>query len=237
MPKASINLNDDFIFLFPRRTVGNESETRLIPKYVLKYFLDNYKRFQISDENIQKKYAEYSNYIQDLKTEPLFLLEFELSYSGTKIGGILQRLKITEASKVTVNYIETLFDDDEYYYLKFNISGQVDWDFKPTQLNKIQVYIDSHKGNWETALIDLRLNFRNNFLYTDSLKYDQNGNSIPEQAESADNIRFILDISPNVFSTIKNHQPQNTWELQSKFWQMFNEKNISFGGKYLEHFN
>jgi len=237
MPKASINLNDDFIFLFPRRTVGNESETRLIPKYVLKYFLDNYKRFQISDENIQKKYAEYSNYIPDLKTEPLFLLEFELSYSGTKIGGILQRLKITEASKVTVNYIETLFDDDEYYYLKFNISGQVDWDFKPTQLNKIQVYIDSHKGNWETALIDLRLNFRNNFLYTDSLKYDQNGNSIPEQAESADNIRFILDISPNVFSTIKNHQPQNTWELQSKFWQMFNEKNISFGGKYLEHFN
>lgn len=33
MPKASIKMNDDFIFLFSKRTVGNESETRVIPNY------------------------------------------------------------------------------------------------------------------------------------------------------------------------------------------------------------
>ena len=56
MPKASIKMNDDFVFLFSKRTVGNESETRVIPNYVLDHFLKNYKRFQILDESIQKKY-------------------------------------------------------------------------------------------------------------------------------------------------------------------------------------
>jgi hypothetical protein len=73
-------------------------------------------------------------------------------------------------------------------------------------------------------------------LYTDSLKYN-NGRSVPEEPESADNIRFILEISPNIFSTIKNFKPQNKWELESKFWQMLNEKDITLVGKYLEHFN
>ena len=73
-------------------------------------------------------------------------------------------------------------------------------------------------------------------MYTDSLKYNH-GSSIPEEPESADNIRFILEISPNIFSTIKNYKPQNKWELESKFWQMFDEKDITLVGKYLEHFN
>lgn len=236
MPKASIKMNDDFIFLFSKRTVGNESETRVIPNYVLDHFLKNYKRFQILDESIQKKYSEYSNYVIDLNSEPFFLLEFELTYSGSALGGILQRLNVTEESEVSVNYIETIFEDDEFFYLKFNISGQVYWDFKPTHLKKFQTYVENHKGTWDNANIYLRLNFRDNFLYTDSLKYNH-GSSIPEEPESADNIRFILEISPNIFSTIKNYKPQNKWELESKFWQMFDEKDITLVGKYLEHFN
>ncbi len=229
-------MNDDFVFLFSKRTVGNESETRVIPNYVLDHFLKNYKRFQILDESIQKKYSEYTNYVLDLNSEPLFLLEFELTYSGSELGGILQRLNVTEESEVSVNYVETIFEDDEFFYLKFNISGQVYWDFKPAHFKKFQTYVENHNSTWETANVNLRLNFRDNFLYTDSLKYNH-GRSVPEEPESEDNTRFILEILPNIFSTIKNSKPHKKWELESKFWQMFNEKDITLVGKYLEHFN
>ena len=239
MAKASIKIDDEFIFYFGKKTAGSESDSRIIPNYVKNYFIENFQKVQLKDQSVIEKIApRFPRYIPDLNIEPFYLLEVELTFSGTKLGGILYRPDYDNSSSLSVSLIDENYDEDEEgSYLKFKISGELFWDFKPNHLKNYKVHVEKKESTWEEANLELRINFRNNPVYLKGLEYDDKGNSLPTEPEGENNLRFILKTTPNVFSVIKNYLPEKEWEKELKVWQVINQKNITFEGNYLKHFS
>jgi hypothetical protein len=234
MPKVSLKINDDLVFSFPKNTYG--SETKLIPEYVKKHFLSQYKSLQLSDENFAKKSFPLRNNSEDIESKAQYLFEIEFTFSGNKIGGMSYRPGFDEKSLIEVNLIdESLQEDEETIYLKFNINAELYWDFKSNHYKKYESFVESNNATWETAKIDIRFNFRNNFLHVNGLKYDEKGNYRVLEPESENNLLHVLESTPNIFSLVKNYLPEKEWEKNSKYWQLYSEKKIRFEGNYFKH--
>lgn len=237
MSKATITINDDFIFTFEKKTAGSVDDIRDIPDYVKKYFIENYENLHLKDEGINKKQLQWPKYIPDLKTDPLYLLEVEMYFYGNSIGGILYRPDFTEDSTISANFVEIVEEDDEKYYMRFKIIGELIWDFKANHLNNYKNHVEKNGSSWEDAKIALKLSFIVNHLYKRALDYDENGNSLPSEPENENNLRFVLGITPIIYSNLRNYKPQKEWEKNLKFWELLIDKNVTFGGNYLKHFN
>ena len=233
MAKTSLKINNDFIFSFPKKVLGKEDE--YIPNYIKKHFLDNYKSVQLSDEIFAKRsYPLPRN--TNPETETLYLFEIEFTFAGKKIGGVRYCPGFTEDSNININLVDENFgEDEETYYLKFNISATIFWDFKSTHFNKYKEFVEKNEASWEDSKINIRLNFRNNFLHLNALKYDEKGNLNEPQEANENNISYILENTPNIFSLIQNYMPEKEWEKNSKIWQTINEKNIELKGNYFKH--
>ena len=115
--------------------------------------------------------------------------------------------------------------------MKFNISADILWDFKSTHYNKYKEFVEKNEATWEESKIYIRFNFRNNFLHLNALKYDEKGNLKEAQEANENNIKYILENTPNIYSLIQNFIPENV----SPNWQTIKEKNIEFKGNYFKH--
>jgi hypothetical protein len=246
MPKASIEINDDFVFRFSKYTVGSEETIREIPEFVKLHFINNVgQRIQLKDEVFLGQYRNRSRTDINTDTSSLFLAEIELSFSGKKIGGIGYAPVFTSDSKFQVNFIETVGEDEQDVLLKFNVVSSLFWDFKSSDLNKLTSGLEWKESTWEKAKIELRINFRNNFLAADTFVYDSSGNKLPNQPfevldgklkgipEDESNLGFILEIMPNVFSIVKSVDPETQFELNNPYFQKMSSKNIHMKSKYL----
>ena len=235
MAKSILNIDDDFIFVFSKYTVG--ADPIVIPNYVKDHFLNNFNRIQLKDKNYTKAAIEcspYSNpYFQD---RCLYLIEVELTFQGKSLGGVLHRPDFDENSEIRIELVDSfVHEDDNDFFIKFHLSGQLNWDFKSTFQKKFQNFVEQKGSIWEEAGLQVRVNIRSNPIYVDFLKYDQNGKSIPNKPESSENLRFILETTPNIFTIINNFEPKDVFQKSLRHWQTFNEKNITLKGNYFKH--
>ena len=138
MAKTSLKIDNDFIFSFPKKVLGKEDE--YIPNYIKKHFLDNYKSVQLSDEIFAKRsYPLPRN--TNPETETLYLFEIEFTFAGKKIGGVRYCPGFTEDSNININLVDENFgEDEETFYLKYNISATIFWDFKSNHFNKYKEF-------------------------------------------------------------------------------------------------
>ena len=229
MAKTSLKIDNDFIFSFPKKVLGKEDE--YIPNYIKKHFLDNYTNVQLSDDLFAKRsYPLPRNTNPD--SETLYLFEIEFTFAGKKIGGVRYCPGFTEDSKINIKLVDENFgEDEETYYLKFNISADILWDFKSTHYNKFKEFVEKNEATWEESKIYIRFNFRNNFLHLNALKYDEKGNLKEAQEANENNIKYILENTPNIFSLVQNFIPENV----PANCQTIKEKNIEFKGNYFKH--
>ena len=105
MAKAIIEIKDEFIFSFSKESRGSR-DSREIPEFVRSFFIKNISnRFQICDENIYEKYEQRRYRPSNVDTEPLFLFEIQLTYSGKKLGGIGYTPIFSKDSHLKINFL------------------------------------------------------------------------------------------------------------------------------------
>jgi hypothetical protein len=123
MAKATIEIKDEFIFSFSKESRGRQ-DSREIPEFVRSFFIKNIEnRFQICDENIYEKYNQIRYRPNDIDTEPLFLFEIELSYSGKKLGGIVYTPVFSKESNLKIKFLDIVGENKYGYLLKIFIEG------------------------------------------------------------------------------------------------------------------
>lgn len=238
MAKASIKINDEFIFHFLKKTAGSVADIRTIPNYVKNHFINNFQRVQLLDQSIMKKMYIFPKPRPDLNVDPFYMLGVELYFSGKRLGSILYCPDYADNSSLSVDLIDENHDEDEeFYYLKFKISAELFWDFKPNHFKNYKTHVENKESTWEESKLDLRISFGGDYLYSNALKYDEKGEYLPTEAEGENNLKFILNITGNVASVTKNYPPEKEYEKKLKVWELLSQKNITFEGDYLKHFN
>ena len=245
MAKAIIEIKDEFIFSFSKESRGNQ-DSREIPEFVRSFFTKNIaNRFQICDKSIYEKYDQIRYRPNNIDTEPLFLFEIELTYSGKKLGGIVYAPVFSNESNLKINFLDMAGENKYAFLMKFSIEGMLYWDYTLAAYNQHKKSVENHESNWDEAKIELRLNFRPNFLVTPMFKYDNNGNALANKPfevnngiikgvpEDESNLGFILEISPKVYSIIKSFSPESDFDKGNPYYQMLENKNIHMKCKYL----
>ena len=245
MAKAIIEIKDEFIFSFSKESRGNQ-DSREIPEFVRSFFTKNIaNRFQICDKSIYEKYNQFRYRPNNIDTEPLFLFELELTYSGKKLGGIVYAPVFSNESNLKINFSEILGEDKYGYLFKIYVEGTLSWDYTLSAYNQHKKSVENDGSNWDQAKIELRLRFIPNFLVTPMFKYDNNGNPIVNKPfevnngiikgipEDESNLGFILEISPKFNSIIKSFSPESDFDKINSHYQMLANKNIHMKCKYL----
>jgi hypothetical protein len=245
MAKATIEIKDEFIFSFSKESRGRQ-DSREIPEFVRSFFIKNIeKRFQICDENIYEKYNQIRYRPNDIDTEPLFLFEIELSYSGKKLGGIVYTPVFSKESNLKIKFLDIVGENKYGYLLKIFIEGALYWDYTLSAFNQHKKSVENHESNWDQAKIELRLSFRPNFLVTPIFKYDNEGNALINKPievdngiikgipENESNLGFILEILPQINSIIKSFKPESDFDKSNLYFQLLENKNIHMKCKYL----
>jgi len=245
MAKAIIEINDEFIFLFSKEP-GGRSNSREIPEFVRSFFIKNISnRFQICDENIYEKYDQRRYRPSNIDTEPLFLFEIQLTYSGKKLGGTGYTPIFSKDSNLKIDFLEIVGENKYGVLIKFFIEGILEWDYTLAAYNKHKKSVENHESNWDEAKIELRLSFRPNFLVTPIFKYDNDGNALKNKPievndgiikgipEDESNLGFMLEIMPQIHSTIKSFSPESDFDKNNIHYQILSNKNIHMKSKYL----
>lgn len=245
MAKAIIEIKDEFIFSFSKESRGNK-DSREIPEFVRSFFTKNIaNRFQICDKSIYEKYDQIRYRPNNIDTEPLFLFEIELTYSGKKLGGIVYAPVFSNESNLKINFLDMAGENKYAFLMKFSIEGMLYWDYTLAAYNQHKKSVENHESNWDEAKIELRLSFRPNFLVTPMFKYDNNGNALANKPfevnngiikgvpEDESNLGFILEISPKVYSIIKSFSPESDFDKSNPYYQKLDNKNIHMKCKYL----
>jgi len=245
MAKAIIEINDEFIFLFSKEP-GGRSNSREIPEFVRSFFIKNISnRFQICDENIYEKYDQRRYRPSNIDTEPLFLFEIQLTYSGKKLGGTGYTPIFSKDSNLKIDFLEIVGENKYGVLIKFFIEGILEWDYTLAAYNKHKKSVENHESNWDEAKIELRLSFRPNFLVTPIFKYDNDGNALKNKPievndgiikgipEDESNLGFMLEIMPQIHSTIKSFSPESDFDKNNIHYQILSNKNIHMKCKYL----
>ena len=234
MAKSSISLDDTFIFRFPKR---DREITH--PSCLLKHFLVHSHRIEVAHKGITDKYMDWQYHFNPA-TDPLYLLEMELIFTpkdeNTK-GGYSWGFSIPEDNKLTFGNPEVQEEDEEFKYLSIPIAGEITWDFKPNHFRKINEEMERHCP-WEDVAMTLRLTLRENYLWTKGeFPGYKSGMDIPEEDQTIDNLPFVLDRMPKFWCVIQHRDPIKDWEVAYKHWTKLEDKNVTFGGKYLSPFN
>ncbi len=245
MAKATIEIKDEFIFSFSKESRGSQDSGE-IPEFVRSFFIKNIEnRFQICDENIYEKYNQIRYRPNDIDTEPLFLFEIELSYSGKKLGGIVYTPVFSKESNLKIKFLDIVGENKYGYLLKIFIEGTLYWDYTLSAFNQHKKSVENHESNWDQAKIELRLSFRPNFLVTPIFKYDNEGNALINKPievdngiikgipENESNLGFILEILPQINSIIKSFKPESDFDKSNLYFQLLENKNIHMKCKYL----
>jgi hypothetical protein len=248
MAKAFLKINDSFVFCFPKNTVGYTDSIQNIPGFVSKYFIENVStNFLLFDESYwNADYIEMSRLIsKNLASTSAFFLEVDFSFSGKKLGEISYKPKFLKDSKVRVSFIENAGETEEDLFFKLHIEAELYWDYKASHFTKQLNHIEKKESTWEDAKVQIRINFRNNFILIDSMIYDENGSKLAQPPvetidskikrypEKESNLCYVLSISPNVFTIVnlnKGNDQQNSAHPHMDFIQ---NKNIQMKSKYL----
>ena len=245
MAKAIIEIKDEFVFSFSKESRGSR-DSREIPEFVRSFFIKNISnRFQICDENIYEKYDQRRYRPSNLDTEPLFLFEIQLTYGGKKLGGIGYTPIFSKDSHLKINFLEIVGENKYSFLIKFFIEGILEWDYTLAAYNKHKISVEKSESNWDEAKIELRLSFRPNFLVTPIFKYDNDGNALKNKPievndgiikgipEDESNLGFMLEIMPQIYSTIHSFSPESDFDKNNIHYQMLINKNIHMKCKYL----
>ena len=202
MPKASIQIDDKFTFIWDKITAGHEAQKRNIPEFVRHFFetnvssrsellgdefLDRYVfKWYDGDVRVSKPRPGAGNrsekYRANPEIDPLFLVEVELSYSGGNRGGIVYRPLYNKDSKLEVKLLEILEDNENETHYSFQITGSLFWDYK-TSSYKEHVRVVESKGicSWDDVSFHLRINFRDNYEVKKIFRFDEKGYKLPHQ--------------------------------------------------------
>ena len=234
MAKASIVLDDTFIFKFPKK----DGEISL-PECLLEHFLAHTHRIEVANKSIADKYMDWE-YRFNPASDPLYLLELRLHFEAKDEnirGGYAWEFSVPADNKLTFSDPIVHDEDEEFHYLSIHIAGEISWDFKPNHFKKINEKMERY-CSWEDVAMDVRLTLRENFLWTkgDFPGY-KSGMDVPEEEQSADNLPFVLDRMPKSWCVIQHRDPIKDWEVVEKHWTKLEDKNVTYGGKYLSPFN
>ncbi|MFC5192896.1 hypothetical protein ACFPIK_14060 [Algoriphagus aquatilis] len=237
MAKHKIKLDDSFFFSFPKIMPVSETEKYEISDSVLLNFIENCENFQLRDLIFSKKYQNLLDKATvNFEIEPLYLLEFDIAFSGIKLGGILHRPDFIDGSKVNLYSIDKNYtEDDNNYYIRISLRGELIWDFKTNYLNKYKAHVEYKGSKWENTKLDIRINFRSNPIKVvglNKLIQDNDNSAITKEYLE---LKDTLEKTPNIHSLIKNYSPEKSWELKIKHWQKLSEKNIKFDGTYFSN--
>lgn len=234
MAKASITINDSFIFRFPKK--DGES---LHPTCLLQHFLAHTHCIEVAHKGITGSYMDWQYHFNPT-TDPLYLLEMQLEFEAkdeNNLGGYNWEFSLPEDSKLTFSDSKVHEEDEEFYYVSMHISGEISWDFKPNHFQKINEKME-HYCPWEDVAMGLRLTLRENYLWTKGDFPDyKSGMDVPEGEQTSDNLPFVLDRMPKSWCVITHRAPKKDWEVAYKHWTELSDKNVRFGGKFLSPFN
>tara|TARA_Y100000816_G_scaffold148709_1_gene105643 strand:+ start:1774 stop:2577 length:804 start_codon:yes stop_codon:yes gene_type:complete len=193
MAKATIEIDDQFIFTWDKTTAGSEAQKRRIPQFVKEFFEKNIStRTELADDNFYDKYVKKfydgdtrvknwapgvseKKYKANPEMDSLFLVELELLFSGKKLGGILYRPELTKDSKIDVKLIEVVEDNEEQCVYNFQLTGSLIWDYKSSHFKKHVEAVERCMSTWDDAKVDVRINFRDNYEVTRLFKFDEKG--------------------------------------------------------------
>ena len=234
MAKASITLDDTFVFKFPQKD-GEISH----PKCLLEHILAHAHRIEVAHKGITDKYMDWQ-YRFNPATDPLYLLEMQLEFEARDeniIGGYAWEFSLPASNKLIFSDLKVLEEDAKFKYVSIHIAGVVAWEFKPNHFQKINEKME-HYCAWEDVALDLRLTLRENYLWTkgDFPGY-KSGMDVSVEEQTVQNLPFILDRMPKSWCVIQHRDPIKDWEVTDKHWTRLKDKNVSFGGKYLSPFN
>jgi len=202
MPKASLQIDDQFTFIWNKITAGHEAQKRNIPEFVRHFFETNVSsRSELLGDEFLDRYVlkwydgdvRVSNprpgagnrsekYRANPEIDPLFLVEVELSYSGGDRGGVVYTPLYNKDSKLEVKLLEILEDNEKETHYSFQITGSLFWDYKSNDYQKHVETIES--GGycpWDAAGVDVRINFRDNYEVKKIFIYDEKGYKLPQQ--------------------------------------------------------
>lgn len=253
MAKASISIDDSFVLKFPKSKEENaydEVTEEFVTTYdpypacILEHFLNHPHRIELNHKGITGMNMDWE-YQYNSDSDPFYLLEIQLEFiakDGGKTGGYNWPLSVhVDKTQLSFADFNVLQDDGEFTYVSVHISAEISWDFKSKDLAKIMDYMNKNCGcPWEDVAMGLRFNFRDNYLWKkgDFLGY-KSGMDVPKDEQTVENLPFILDRMPSVFCVL-NHRlpdPEKEWEIGDKYWTKLEDKNVTFGGKYLSPFN
>ena len=248
MAKASIAINDSFIFKFPKReeeSSYDEAKKEIITTYqphplcLLEHFLANAHRIEVAHKGITDSYMDWQYHFNPA-TDPLYLLEMQLEFDAkdeNNMGGYNWEFSVPAESKLTFSDSKVYEEDEEFSYVSILISGEISWDFNPNHFKKIKEKMERYCP-WEDVAMGLRLTLRENYLWK---KGDfpgfKSGMEVPKGDQTIDNLPFVLDRVPKSWCVITHREPKKEWEVAVKHWTKLAEKNVTFGGKYLAPFN
>jgi hypothetical protein len=239
MAKSTITLNDNFIFKFPKKhqnpTYGKES---YYPDILFKHLLSSEDRIEIAHSGITSKFTDWSYKFNPL-VDPFYILDISLGFCSKDenvIGGYQWEFSVPEGNKLGFSDIKKLEEDENLIYFSVIIKGEITWDFKPSHFEKIKQKMMSFSP-WGEVVLNINMKLRSNFLHSRYFPEYKKGGEIPEIQQTYDNLPFILDKTPNSFTTIYYREPRINWELSEKYWMKLLDKNIIFGGKYLSPYN
>ncbi len=248
MAKATLKINDDFVFCFSKNTVGFTDSIRKIPEFVSNYFVKNVStNFLLFDEEFwNADYNEMSRLVsKKLVSTSAYFLEVELSFSGKKIGGIIYKPKYTKDSKVKTSFVDVAGETDEDLFLKFHVEAELFWEYKSSDYKKQVDFIAKSESSWEESKVQIRLNFRNNSILINSMIYDENGRRLAQPPvatieskitgfpEDENNLCFILSITPNVFSVVNKLGNDDKPNSEHPHIDLLQNKHIQLASKYL----
>jgi len=202
MPKASLQIDDRFTFVWYKITAGHEAQKRNIPEFVRHFFETNVSsRSELLGDEFLDRYvlkwydgdvrvsnprpgagSRYEKYRANPEIDPLFLVEVELSYSGGDRGGVVYTPLYNKDSKLEVKLLEILEDNEKETHYSFQITGSLFWDYKSNDYEKHVETIES--GGycpWDDVGVDVRINFRDNYEVKKIFRFDEKGYKLPQQ--------------------------------------------------------
>jgi hypothetical protein len=248
MSKASVTIDDSFIFRFPKRkeeSTYNEASKKIVttykiyPQCLLEHFLAHVERIEIAHKGITDRQMDWQYHFNPA-IDPLYLFELTLVFESkdeNKRGSYGWEFSIPADTRLTFSDIKVHEEDEEFEYLMIRIAGEISWDFKPNHFQKIQEKMEEYCP-WEDVAMGLRLTLRENYLWKkgDFSGY-KSGMGVPESEQTIDNLPFILDLMPKSWCIISHRDPKDEWEVSYKHWTKLSDKKITFSGKYLSPFN
>ena len=121
MAKASIVLDDTFIFKFPKK----DGEISL-PECLLEHFLAHTHRIEVANKSIADKYMDWE-YRFNPASDPLYLLELRLHFEAKDEnirGGYAWEFSVPADNKLTFSDPIVHDEDEEFHYLSIHIAGR-----------------------------------------------------------------------------------------------------------------